>query len=259
MKGKRNCTMFETIVSSCSTQKRSSIRVESTALQRTIFIELFTGHHYSFSLLLPRRDSARRYRIEHNSGWWMEKNRDRPNIFEAGRQLTMRIPIRAKVSLFPLWGRKKIVETSEKYRKKKKKQNGKGEKVIFATRCILGGKFPREIKGKRRLINRGRGFNYCLQKWFGRRIVESFIDDGSPATGFFPRNRGLAESLDCCQLKGTLSLSLSLFLELEGLIGLIFLKNEASARFFLPTKTLFLPGEKLLPTPPPRSTLHFIR
>lgn len=98
----------------------------------------------------------------------------------------------------------------EVQKKKKKKQNGKGEKVIFATRCILGGKFPREIKGKRRLINRGRGFNYCLQKWFGRRIVESFIDDGSPATGFFPRNRGLAESLDCCQLKGTLSLSLSL-------------------------------------------------
>lgn len=108
---------------------------------------------------------------------------------------------------------------------------------------ILGGKFPREIKGKGRLINRGRGFNYCLQKWFGRRIVESFIDDGSPATGFFPRNRGLAESLDCCQLKGTLSFSLSssLFLELEGLIGLIFLKNEAS-------RSLLSPNENVVPS-----------
>lgn len=123
--------------------------------------------------------------------------------------------IRAKVSLLPLWGRKKkIVETSEKCREKKKK--GKMEKrregnirnsVIFSEE-----NFQREIKGKRRLINRGRGFNYCLQKWFGRRIVESFIDDGSPATGFFPRNRGLAESLDCCQLKGTLFLSVSLSL-----------------------------------------------
>lgn len=50
---------------------------ESTALQRTIFIALFNGHYYSFSLLLPRRDSAKRCRID-NSGWWMEKNRDRP-------------------------------------------------------------------------------------------------------------------------------------------------------------------------------------
>ena len=120
-----------------SAVKRSSIpaRAESAALQRTIFIALFNGCHYSFSLLLPRCAIARGVTESTTAvDEWKRIAIDR-RIFHAGRQLTIPMPIRVWRSVFSLGEREREREREREYvkniRKRERQRKGKNYMEIY--------------------------------------------------------------------------------------------------------------------------------
>ena len=122
-----------------SAVKRSSIpaRAESAALQRTIFIALFNGCHYSFSLLLPRCAIARGVTESTTAvDEWKRIAIDR-RIFHAGRQLTIPMPIRVWRSVFSLGERERERERERICKKYTKARKTKEREKLYGDISLL--------------------------------------------------------------------------------------------------------------------------